>query len=283
MRYWNTFNITVLLLVLFCASGCSERRQLTEPLASAEQVTSPDFQKIIDGVRLEGSILIYDQTKATFYSNDFARANKGFLPASTFKVPHAMIALESNVVASDTTILPWDGTPRNMKIWNRAMPLSDAIKFSCVPCFQDIARQIGVDRMKEGVEKLKVGDLDITPESIDQFWLTGDSEITQMEQVDFWHRFHEGQLPIAARTDSLVKKMTLLRESKDFKMWGKTGWAASSSQNIGWFVGMLEAKGMMYFFATNVEPREDFDMSLFPPVRRQVTMNAFRQLGVIPS
>jgi len=259
--------------------GCANVEPLPSGLINTKQNTNTTFQKILDGTKVTGSILIYDRDKSEMHSNDFERASRGFLPASTYKVPHVMIALESGIVTSDTTMLPWDGVPRNMPIWNRPMPLSDAVKFSCVPCFQDIARQIGSDRMKKGVEQLEFGDMEINAESVDQFWLRGDSKISQMEQVDFWSRFYDGHLSISPRTDSLTKKMTLLRDWDQYKLWGKTGWAASSDRNIGWFVGMLEAKGKMYFFATNVEPNADFDMQLFPPVRRQVTMNAFRSLG----
>lgn len=42
-----------------------------------------DFDKILDSFQVNGSILIYDNDKNTFYSNDFDWAKNGKLPAST--------------------------------------------------------------------------------------------------------------------------------------------------------------------------------------------------------
>ena len=58
------------------------------------------FQAIVDQHNLRGTILIFDVEQDTFYSNDFQRAKEGFLPASTFKIPNTLIALETGVVLS---------------------------------------------------------------------------------------------------------------------------------------------------------------------------------------
>ena len=41
------------------------------------------------------------------------------LPASTFKVPHALIALQTGVV-DDKTVIPWDGRTRDYEVWKKA-------------------------------------------------------------------------------------------------------------------------------------------------------------------
>jgi len=40
------------------------------------------------------------------------------LPASTFKIPHALIALDTGVV-SDSTTMKWDGTKQDFPVWER--------------------------------------------------------------------------------------------------------------------------------------------------------------------
>ena len=40
------------------------------------------------------------------------------LPASTFKIPHALIALDTGVV-SDSTTMKWDGTKQDFPAWER--------------------------------------------------------------------------------------------------------------------------------------------------------------------
>ncbi len=48
-----------------------------------------------------------------------------------------------------------------MKEWEHDMGLRDAIKISNVPIYQELARRIGLERMKAGVEKLDYGNKDI--------------------------------------------------------------------------------------------------------------------------
>src|SRR3954470_15306619 len=60
------------------------------------------------------------------------------LPASTFKVPHALIALQTHVV-TDKTVVKWDGTNRDYPAWNHDQTLESAIRMSAVWVFQQFA------------------------------------------------------------------------------------------------------------------------------------------------
>ncbi|MBK7660457.1 MAG: hypothetical protein IPJ28_15655 [Betaproteobacteria bacterium] len=43
---------------------------------------------------------------------DEARASERFLPASTFKIPHALIGLETGAVVDEHEVFRWDGKPK---------------------------------------------------------------------------------------------------------------------------------------------------------------------------
>src|SRR5688500_12921007 len=66
-----------------------------------------------------------------------------FSPASTFKIPHALVALETGVVSTDTQIR-WDGTryQRQLK-WNQDHTIISALRPSALWVFQRIAPKIG--------------------------------------------------------------------------------------------------------------------------------------------
>lgn len=49
-----------------------------------------------------GSVLIFDPEADSYYSNDFLLSEKGSLPASIFKIPNVLIALETGVASLDT-------------------------------------------------------------------------------------------------------------------------------------------------------------------------------------
>lgn len=117
----------------------------------AKKVTEtkmPVFENILDSFQLKGSILIFDNAGNTFFSNDFDRANERNLPASTFKIPNSIIALETGVIQSDTTTIKWNGEKRRLAVWEQDLTFKNAFQVSCVPCYQEIARKIGVGRMK---------------------------------------------------------------------------------------------------------------------------------------
>jgi beta-lactamase class D len=75
-------------------------------------------------------------------------------PASTFKIPHALIALETGVVANAHETVKWDGTRRPFKAWEQDHSLDSAIKSSVVWFFQRTAVLIGRDRMHDYLRAL---------------------------------------------------------------------------------------------------------------------------------
>jgi len=138
--------------------------------------------------------LIYDLKEDHYYTNNFERARVGKLPASTFKIPNSVIALETGAVENDSTLFKWYGEARNMSIWEKDMTFRDAFHLSCVPCYQDVARSIGRDRMKDYIDKLGYGDIKFDSTTIDNFWLVGDSKISPWEQVNFLKRLYQSKL-----------------------------------------------------------------------------------------
>ena len=117
--------------------------------------------------------------------------------------------------------------------------------------------------------------------SVDRFWLQGNSKITQREQIDFLVRLYRSELPIVRRTDSIVKRMMVIDKMKEIIIRGKTGWSIQNEIHNGWFVGYVTKKEGVFFFATNVEPKETLNMAIFPAARMKVTYQALRHLKII--
>lgn len=64
------------------------------------------------------------------------------------------------------------------------------LEFSCVPCYQEIARKIGTIKMKEYLEKFEYKNMIFDSLTIDNFWLEGNSKISQKQQIDFLRKFY---------------------------------------------------------------------------------------------
>jgi beta-lactamase class D len=250
-----------------------------EPGQMLEEVAG--FQDILDSADLTGTILIYDPQKPLYYTNNFENWQEGSIPASTFKIPNSIIALESKVISDVNHIFKWNGEPRQISTWERDMNLTQAFHLSCVPCYQQIAREIGTVKMKEYLKKLDYGSISVSDSTIDVFWLEGESKISPWQQVDFLQRLHEYKLPISGQTRTTIMDMMILEQIPVYTLRGKTGWAIREGKNTGWFVGSLEVKKNTYYFATRVSPTEDFNMDYFPAIRKQVTMKALSSLNLI--
>ena len=193
-----------------------------------------------------------------------------------------MIALETGVVENVNTLFKWDGKKRTFRMWEQDLIFKDAFKKSCLPCYREIARDVGLDSMTTYLKKLNYShNMKIDSSSLDIFWIDGKSTITAFGQIDFLSRFYHSKLPISERTEKIVKEIMLVDEQPNYKLSGKTGWYVNEDDNLGWFVGYVEKGDEVYFMVTNVDPKENFDMKRFPRIRLQILKQAMKQMGII--
>lgn len=242
----------------------------------------PEFNKILDSLKVKGAILIYDFTNKTYYSNDFSWAKTGIIPASTFKIPNSIIALETGVIKNDSAIFKWNGEKRWNKKWEQDLTFKEAFQVSCVPCYQEVARKIGVERMKDYLKKLNYKEMIFDSSTIDNFWLDGKSKISQIQQIQFLKRFYFSELSISKRTESIIKDMMKIEKTDAYSLSGKTGLSVKNDLYNGWFVGYFEVKNKVYFFATNLEPmKKEAVNEDFYSARINATKQAFKNLNFL--
>lgn len=273
------FNYIFIIIVLLFS--CKSEEKSKKEKVETKFLVNNQFQEILDKAKLEGAILVYNLHKNMYYSNNFDWCKAGNLPASTFKIPNSIIALEAGVVKNDSAIFKWNGESRYLKIWEQDLTFKEAFHYSCVPCYQEVARKIGVERMKSGLTKLNFGSMDVNEMTLDNFWLEGKSKINQFQQIDFLKRLHNSELLISERTDNVMKSMLIMYKSNQYVLRGKTGWSVRGEENNGWFVGYVLVKKNAYFFATNVVPKKNFDMKFFSRERKEVTFNALKALKIL--
>lgn len=264
-----------ILLISFTMSCQTKTSQDKETIV-------PEFSKILDSLKVKGSILIFDFSNKTFYSNDFTWAKKGFLPASTFKIPNSIIALETGVIKSESDVFKWNGEKRWNKNWEKDLTFKEAFKYSCVPCYQEVALKIGYDRMKTNLKKLDYNTMIFNPSQIDNFWLEGESKISQIQQIQFLKRLYFSELPISKSTETTMKSIMFIEKIDDYTLSGKTGLSVSNEHYNGWLVGYFEVKDKVYFFATNLEPiQKDFIKEEFYASRIIATKEVFKSLNFL--
>lgn len=238
------------------------------------------FQIILDSLGLKGTIVVYDEKEDTYYSNDFEWAKKGFIPASTYKIPNTIIALELGTVKDENELFIWDGQKKRFPQWEQDLTLKDAFKVSCLPCYQEIARRNGLQNMKQMNTLIQYGNMNICKKNLDQFWLKGKSKISPMQQIDFLRRFEHQQLPISKRTYDIMRNIMIRTKTNDYLVRAKTGWGEEKGNDLGWFVGYIEKEDQIYFFATCVQPKDD-NIENFILNRIQGTFQALISLNIL--
>jgi beta-lactamase class D len=205
-----------------------------------------------------GTFVGYKIDDYLIIASDADRSGQAFPPASTFKIPNSLIALETGVVGDpDKDVFKWDGVKRSIEAWNQDHTLRSAIAASAVPVYQEIARRIGAERMQRYLDLFEYGNRSIGG-GIDQFWLTGDLRIDPIEQIDFVDRLRRGVLPISKRSQDLVRDILPVTKAGDGTIRAKSGLlgAELGKPSLGWLVGWAEKGSAHTVFALNLDVRE---------------------------
>ncbi len=226
-----------------------------------------------------GTFVGYKIDDYLIIASDKNRSGEAKLPASTFKIPNSLIALETGAVEDpDKDVFKWDGVTRPIEAWNKDHTLRSAIAASVVPVYQEIARRIGEVRMQKYVDLFDYGNRDIGG-GIDQFWLTGNLRIDPVQQVDFVDRLRRGVLPISKRSQELVRDILPVTKVGDAVIRAKSGLlgAERGEPSLGWMVGWAEKGSAHTVFALNMdcpEPR-------LIPERMVLTQACLKDIGAI--
>ncbi|WP_047396295.1 class D beta-lactamase [Chitinibacter sp. ZOR0017] len=230
-----------------------------------------------------GVIVVQDVASNRWLTNDLARAQQRFSPASTFKIPHSLIGLHAGAVASvDEVFFHYRGEPVFLPSWGQDMSLRQAIKVSNVLAYQTLARRIGPTQMQAALTELNYGNAKIG-KAIDQFWLgQGALQISASEQVQFLSRLAQGQLPYPAAQQAAVREISLLENTAGWQLYGKTGWTGSQQPSIGWQVGWLTQGGQLYVYALNMDTPPGTDLAA-RPARVKASLRALGLLEGIPT
>jgi len=128
------------------------------------------------------------------------------LPASTFKIPHALAALDAGVLAGPDTKMVYDGSPQANPSWRRDHTLASAMRYSVVWYFQRVAEKLGADRERAYLKKFDYGNADPTS-GLTTFWLGGSLQITPEEQLRFMHRLYTDDLPVSPKAMRTVRQL----------------------------------------------------------------------------
>ncbi len=247
MRFAWTFPFAVI-----CTIASASHAQVQESEIAAQ---------ILDRSPYAGTLLVYREGDAYYQAGHSELVTKALIPASTFKIVSAMIALDTGVVPDAHTVLAWDGVTRSRAEINKDLDLISAFRVSALPHFQALVRQIGPDTMQQYIDAFGYGNQDIGGGD-DSFWISGNVRITPIEQIELLRRLYNDDLPVRQEVMSAVKNMMISEETDHYVIRSKTGLAVLEGEHyVGWWVGWVERGNERIFFASALEadsPGDDF-------------------------
>lgn len=216
----------------------------------------------------QSCVVVMDNGAAQRWIGSAAECATRLSPASTYKIPHALIGLETGVI-TPTTVEKWDGVkhPEQPK-WNLDHTVLSAMKPSVLWFFQRMAPKIGASRAHEWLQRFNYGNTD-TSGDITLYWVNGTLRISPDEQLAFLRKFYDGSLPITKtyvaqlkgameqspgtveNARGLTKLDAVWREGISLN--SKTGASTiASGESVSWLVGQLTVDQRKIIFASAV-------------------------------
>lgn len=239
-------------------------------------------------------VVIQTLTEQTPWRSDARACATRLSPASTFKIPHALVALETGVIQPDT-IERWDGTRHpEQPEWDKDHTVLSAMRPSVLWFFQRIAPRIGATRMHDWLVLMHYGNADTTGE-ITTYWVNGVLRISPDEQVRFLRQFYTEALPVARERQRAIREAlnqqpgTVQNARGIHKVagdWGaarlnaKTGATRiANGRSVSWLVGALTVRGRDHIFASAVW-RDDGAVDGLEAAR--LAVRTFIERGLLP-
>lgn len=259
----------VLLLTALMCAGCAGPSTLQE---------RDDLMPTLRASGYDGAFVAWEAGAKQAVCVGGDRCATRYPPASTFKVPHALLALEYGVLTGPNHQFAWDGKKRWLDVWNKDHTLGSGIRHSVVWYFQRLAPMIGRDRMRQGLARLAYGNQAIG-DKIDLFWLDSSLKISPIEQVRFWHGLHDGRFKTSERARRQTMTMTTLARGDGYTLRAKTGWDRRSGKvNHGWLAGCLDGPKRICF-ATVLFAKDPFVLRDFQRARYRASAALLKKLG----
>ncbi|MBH1962705.1 MAG: class D beta-lactamase [Comamonadaceae bacterium] len=244
-------------------------------LAASQRQERSEWSRFFKDADAQGSIVVLDARgpSETTHVYNLTRAERRYSPASTFKIPHSLFALDAGLLRDEFQQVPWDGVKRSVDAWNADQNLRSAMRNSTVWVYERFAKELGDARETAYMRKLGYGNAVATGEK--PFWVEGDLAISSFEQIAFLQKLYRNQLPFQVNHQRLVKDVMVSEAGFDWILRAKTGWTGK----IGWWVGWVEWASGPVFFALNIDtPNRLGDLAK----RQSITRHILRSIKALP-
>lgn len=263
--------ICLLFICIITLFGCSSKQEKVEQIETNQLDQSETNDKTVKKENentveemldlsnafnsINGCAVLYSpsENKYSLYNEDMAEQEVS--PYSTFKIISTLIGLHNNIIEDETSTMNYNGTQYLNLEWNGNLTLQTAFQTSCIWYFHQIINSVGEEKVKKELSELKYGNCDVSEwegsminpyKELNGFWLGSSLKISPYEQVKVLSKIFEGESFYDSKSVEILKKIMLIEDNQEQKIYGKTG---SGSNGEAWFMGFTEKGQQREYFA----------------------------------
>lgn len=237
-------------------------------------IVSTDMSSFFQGFK--GTFVMYDTSADQYTIYNEMQSRIRVSPNSTYKIYSSLFGLESGIIHMGESTLPWDGTMYPYSSWNNNQDLESALKHSVTWYYQALDQQLGYKTIRNYLSEINYGNGN-TFAPIKEYWLESSLKISAVEQVNLLRDFYYNNFGFSPQHIQYVKDCILLSRSEVASLSGKTGVGIVNQHQVnGWFIGYIETLDNTYFFATNIQGKDNATGTK----AYEITLNILDSLGI---
>jgi len=259
------------------ACGASPARVETEPHDDTIQAPLPEGAD-------RGVFVMRRDTDGVLRTTNASMLDTRMSPCSTFKIPHALVALETGAAPDEHFVIPWDGALHERVEWNQDHDLTTAMRDSVLWYFQALARTIGPAQEAEWLHRLGYGNASSGDAShLTTFWIDGTLTISPREEMDFVSRLAARSLPVSTRSMDVVTSILPAEHFGAATLRAKTGTCQDEHHAHAWWVGWVEDGTDRTSFAALLVADDPSRMDALVETRKPWVRAILHDQGVTPA
>ncbi|MCE3255740.1 MAG: Beta-lactamase AmpS [Rickettsiaceae bacterium] len=197
-----------------------------------------------------------------------------YSPASTFKIPLAVIGYESGILKDENHPLwkPQKPITFLQDYWDGEKTPSSWMRYSIVWYSQILTTKLGMKKFQNYVDEMNYGNRDLSGniglnDGLTESWLSSSLKISPSEQIVFIEKLAKNKLPFSKESQMRAKNLLRLFEesmwSNGWNIYGKTGSDIDrkTKERRGYFVGFATKNNELISFVIHVSGKEGSKIS----------------------
>lgn len=227
-------------------------------------------------------LLVLDPRTDAVVHSEGSQCDETMGPASTFKLPLALIGFEAGILADpEQPAWPYDPSYEALRAVDRETTTPRRwLKESVIWFSRRVVSELGADRFAEAVAGLRYGNADVSGDAganngMTHSWLNSSLQISPRQQADFVRRMLVGDLKVSRRAaEQTVAGLPVFDGKAGWAITGKTGTGYVREKNgklgkrqFGWFVGWGKRDDQWRVFAYLIEDEKSGGSAAGPRAR----------------